>query len=273
MLPHAQSAGASEPLTPAPALAPGTQADDAALQPDSGAPDGEQHDPGFSSELRQRARPRVAATELVRDTVPMPLEAEAATETETASEAAMVAAETWPTAESQAPSFVADVQRRTVWRSRPVRAVLWLAVLLLLAGLVLQMTLGQRDWLAARLPRLTPVLQALCAQAGCSVQPYRQLEAVVIDGSAFNRVRGSSFRFSITLRNTSDWPVASPALELTLTDAQEQTLARRVLTAAELGAPSALPARGEFGHTYALTLGDAASPNAIAGYRVTAFYP
>jgi hypothetical protein len=171
------------------------------------------------------------------------------------------------------PSFVAQARRRAFWRSRPVRGLLWLVFLLLLLGLAGQVAVSQRDWLAARWPRLTPALHVLCAPLKCSVQPYRQLEAIVIDGVAFNRVAGNNFRFSVTLRNTAYWPVAGPALELILIDAQGQTLVRRVLTAAELGVPPALAARGEFSSAHTLSLSDAANPGAVTDYRVAAFYP
>ena len=176
-------------------------------------------------------------------------------------------------AKRQAPSFVAEAERRAFWSSRPIRALLWLGSLLLLLGLVLQVALSLRDGLAARIPQLTPALQALCAPLACRVQPYRHLDAIIIDSSAFNRVDTSSFRFSVTLRNASDVPVASPALELTLTDAQDQPLVRRVVTADELGAPPTLAARGEFSGISALTVSDASNPGAIASYRLLAFYP
>ena len=176
-----------------------------------------------------------------------------------------------PTQES--PSFVAEAQRRAFWSSRPVRIGLWLALLLLLAALALQWVLGQRDWLAAREPALAPALQGLCQVAGCEIAPYRQLETIVIDSSAFNRLGADAFRFSVTLRNTADMPVATPALELTLTDAQEQPLVRRVVSATELGAPPALAARGEFSGTSALTVTSVSNPSAIVGYRLMAFYP
>ena len=171
------------------------------------------------------------------------------------------------------PSFVKDAQRRALWSSRPVRIVLWLAAVLLLLGLALQVTLSRRDLLAARQPGLVPLLETLCAPLGCHIQPYRQLDAIVIDASAFNRVSPNSFRFSVTLRNSADLPVASPALELTLTDAQDQALVRRVVTPAELGAPPALAARGEFSGVNSLTVADLANPGAVVGYRLTAFYP
>lgn len=172
-----------------------------------------------------------------------------------------------------APSFVAEAQRRAFWASRPVRLGLWLLAVLLLLGLIGQAALSRRDWLAAREPGLAPMLNTLCAPLGCRVQPYRQLNAIVIDSSAFNRSGANSFRFSITLRNASDLPVASPALELTLTDAQDQPLVRRVVAAADLGAPPSLAAHGEFSGVSVLTVGDAANPGAVVGYRLVAFYP
>jgi len=174
----------------------------------------------------------------------------------------------WP-----APSFVAQARRRALWASRPVQRLLQLALLLLLAALALQMALSGRDWLAAREPRLAPALRALCAPLGCGIQPYRRLDAIVIDGSSFKRAEGGGFRFSVTLHNASDLPVASPALELTLTDGRDRPLVRRVLASAELGAPPTLAAHGEFSGVSALTVSEDANPGAITGYFLTAFYP
>jgi len=182
-------------------------------------------------------------------------------------------AQTRLAAEWPAPSFVAEARRRAFWSSRPIRGLLWLALLLLLAALALQMALSGRDWLAAREPRLAPALRALCAPLGCGIQPYRRLDAIVIDGSSFKRAEGGGFRFSVTLHNASDLPVASPALELTLTDGRDRPLVRRVLAAAELGAPPTLAAHGEFSGVSALTVSEDANPGAITGYFLTAFYP
>lgn len=183
------------------------------------------------------------------------------------------AAATAPEAPPAAPSFVAAARRRAFWSSRPMRAALWSLLTLLVLGLALQATLSRRDWLAAHAPGLTPTLELLCQPWACQVRPYRQLEAIVIDSSAFNRSGTDSFRFSVTLRNTADLPVATPALELTLTDAADQLLLRRVIGAAELGAPPALAARGEFSASQGLSVADSASPSSIVGYRLVAFYP
>ena len=172
-----------------------------------------------------------------------------------------------------APSFVAAAQRRAFWSSRPMRLGLWLALLVLLVGLLLQAVWSRRDWLAAREPRLAPMLQALCQPLGCELAPYRLLGAIVIDSSSFNRATAGSFRFSVTLRNQADMPVAAPALELTLTDLQDQPLVRRVLSAAELGAPPALAAHGEFNASHVIMVNPGAAATAITGYRLMAFYP
>ena len=173
----------------------------------------------------------------------------------------------------ETPSFVAQARRRAFWASRPVRLGLGVALVVLALGLGLQVALGQRDWLAARHPQLAPALAALCRPLGCAVQPYRRLDAIVIDSSSFNREGPDAFRFSLTLRNSADLPVATPALELALTDVQDQVLVRRVVHPADLGAPAALAARGEFSGASALTVADASQPSAIVGYRLNAFYP
>ncbi len=177
-----------------------------------------------------------------------------------------------PPVAEEVPSFVREARRKAFWRSRGVRAVIWLVVVLGGLGLGLQWTIDQRDWLAAREPRLTPLLEQLCRPVGCTVEPYRNLNAIVIDGSSFQRGPANAFQLSFTLRNNDDVPVATPSLELTLTDAQDQMLSRRALRAQDFSASRTLPAHGEFTGTSAFTV-DSPDPSAIVGYRVMAFYP
>ncbi len=172
----------------------------------------------------------------------------------------------------EVPSFVRQAQRNAFWRSRGVRSAIGLAVVLVALGLGWQWMVQQRDWLAAREPRLTPMLELLCRPAGCVIAPYRDLNAIVIDGSSFQRMSPNSFQLGFGLRNKGSLPVATPALELTLTDAQDQALLRRVLKVQDLSAPATLAAQGEFNGTSALSV-DVADPTAIVGYRLVAFYP
>jgi len=64
--------------------------------------------------------------------------------------------------------------------------------------------------------------------------------------------------------------VALPALELALTDAQGQLVARRVLNTAELGVNQATLAAGRE-LTLQATLQAATAP--VAGYTIELFYP
>ena len=48
--------------------------------------------------------------------------------------------------------------------------------------------------------------------------PLRQIDSVVIDSSAFSKVKGDVYRLSLTLKNTAPIDLAMPAVELSLTD-------------------------------------------------------
>ncbi|MBC5786004.1 zinc-ribbon domain-containing protein [Ramlibacter sp. USB13] len=170
-------------------------------------------------------------------------------------------------------SFVRKARRRSFWRRPFVRMVLALLVLLLGALLALQVGYQDRDRLALAQPALKPVLERMCGLMDCTLSAPRQIEAIVIDSSGFNRLRGDTYRLAFTLRNTAPVEVAVPAMELTVTDAQDQTLARRVLTPAELGAAQgAIPAAGEWSRTVGVAL-DTGGSARVAGYRLLAFYP
>ncbi len=187
--------------------------------------------------------------------------------------------------ESQAPdavpqdvSFVRDARRQAFWRKPLVRVVLAFVALFLTALLALQWAVQQRDSLAAFEPRLKPALQAVCEVLACSVGPMRQIEAIVIDSSSFNKINDSVYRLSFSLKSTSVTSVAMPSLEVTLTDTQDQAVIRRVLTPAQFGVASGLLGAGaEFSGalTLQLTPSEAGSATArrIAGYRLLAFYP
>lgn len=170
-------------------------------------------------------------------------------------------------------SFVRQARRRAFWRRPGVRLLLTLLLLLLAGVLAGQMAYQDRDRLAQERPALRPALEILCDALGCTLAAPRQIESIVIDSSGFNRLRNDTYRLSFTLRNSASFAVAAPAMELTVTDAQDQTLIRRVITPAELGAPNhQIPAAGEWSRTVGVVL-DTGGPARIAGYRLLAFYP
>jgi len=170
-------------------------------------------------------------------------------------------------------SFVRAARRRAFWSRRGVRAVLVVIALVLASLLALQWAVYDRDRLAASEPALAPWLGKLCRALGCRIGPPRQIDAVAIDSSSFNKLRGDAYRLNVTVKNQASTAVAMPALELTLTDSQDQALVRRVLLPTEIAAPSAIAASGEWSGTIALALNANGTTSRVAGYRLLAFYP
>ena len=168
-------------------------------------------------------------------------------------------------------SFVVAARRKAFWRKPMVRAVLVLVLLVLAVGLLLQIAIHERDRIAATEPRARPWLLQLCEPLRCEVASQRQIADVVIDSSSFNKTRGDSYQLALAMKSKADIPLAMPAVELTLTDAQDQPVLRRVLLPSDMAAPAELPARGEWSTSVSVivTTGGAR----VAGYRLLAFYP
>ena len=187
-------------------------------------------------------------------------------------------------------SFVRDARRKAFWRKPVVRLVLGMLVLVFAGLLFVQAVVQHKDSLLAHEPRLKPLLLVMCAHLQCELAPLRQIDAMVIDSSSFNKLGDDSFRLSFTLKNTASGAVALPALEVTLTDTQDQALIRRVLMPAQFGAAEAavLGAGQDFSGLVVLQVPNNAVPAAdaggaqsasasgplrVAGYRLLAFYP
>ena len=173
-------------------------------------------------------------------------------------------------------SFVAAAQRRSFWNRPAAVLILTIGCGVLAAALLLQIALQKHDRLVAAVPAAAPVLNKLCRILSCGTGLQRQIDAVVIEGSAFNR-RNDHYLFSVDLRSGAPVAVATPDLELTLTDVQDRPVLRRVLQPAELGAPAELAAGARWSGAVAMQLKPpaGATPDmaAVAGYRLLAFYP
>jgi predicted Zn finger-like uncharacterized protein len=154
------------------------------------------------------------------------------------------------------------------------RATWGLLSVVLFVGLAGQIALHERDQIAALRPEMKPLLQAVCDQANCSVSPWRNIESIVIESSAFTRVQGDSYLLSLTLKNTSAFPVAFPALELTLTDTLDQPVIRRVLTLSDIGnQPEPIASGAELPVLMTMGVNLSGDVDRIAGYRLLVFYP
>jgi hypothetical protein len=155
-----------------------------------------------------------------------------------------------------------------------VRATLLVMSVVLVLVLALQLLVQERDRIAAVEPGLRPLIEEVCLLLGCEIQPLRQIESVVIDSSAFSKIKGDLYRLSLTLKNNAPIDLAMPAVELALTDTLDHALIRRVLDAEELGVRGGvIRAGGEAQTTLMLTVKANGNGERIAGYRLLAFYP
>lgn len=189
-----------------------------------------------------------------------------------AAAASTATADAEPAADTPAPEFLRRAERQARWSGPRARLALGLASVLLLSALGAQAALHWRDLLVTLFPESRPALQALCELAGCRIEPLRRIDDIVIESSALNALPGGeAVRLSVVLRNRGVFPLALPAIELTLTDGGGQMIARRILTPAEFGAgaDAILPASGEAPLQLVLNT----SGRRAAGYTVEPFYP
>jgi predicted Zn finger-like uncharacterized protein len=171
-------------------------------------------------------------------------------------------------------SFLRNQPKETNRSGRWGRLAWGLVGVSLTLGLMVQWLVQERDRVATSEPRLRAVVEWVCAMTGCTVGPLRQIESIAIDSSSFTKVSGDLYRLNVVLKNAASFDLAAPSLELSVTDAQDQPLVRRVLQPAELGnAHGTLAANGEWTVTRSINLKQPAGTERIAGYRLLAFYP
>jgi predicted Zn finger-like uncharacterized protein len=172
------------------------------------------------------------------------------------------------------PSFLADKPRLLHGKNRISTGALFLGCLTLVLVLSFQVLQHERDRIAATQPALAPLLASACAVAGCEIAAYRLIDAVVIDSSSFAKAGAQTYKLQFTVKNVAHLAVATPALELTLTDTQDRALVRRVVKPEEFGSrKGTLDAGDEFSATLPIQVRLAKNADKIAGYRLLAFYP
>ncbi len=188
--------------------------------------------------------------------------------------AAAAEADEFDALDNEEPDFVRQA-RLQASRQRRTRVLLGLASVLLALLALLQAAIVMRTDIAARWPATLPVLASLCNLAGCKIGLPQQIEYVSIESHELQSLPNSEngFVLSMLLRNRSKVEQAWPYLELTLNDAAEQPVARRVLAPADyLSAQER--ARGmqpssEKPVRVAFTLAQLKA----SGYRLYVFYP
>ena len=237
------------------------------------------HDPEPASNLAPQSPPRDSLwveTVAPRDEVAMEAEVPVVPQQDPPVAASPFVA-TQPSRDDAPPelSFIRNGNRQAVWQRPVVRIVLLLLVVLLLAALAVQVLVHQRDRIVSMEPSTRPVLLALCAWTQCKLSPLRQIESIVIESSSFALVRADIYKLAFTLKNNAVLDLAMPAIELSLTDTQDQPLIRRVIMPAEFGVATSkpFPAGSDWSGSLSLSVKSTASVGRIAGYRLLAFYP
>lgn len=178
--------------------------------------------------------------------------------------AAMVPAEAAPQAK---PSSAKASTDENIDVALPLGWLVATGVLVLV--FLMQWVVAQRNWLAAEEPALRPMLSALCA---CEVTWPREPDAVLIESSSFTESPQGGYTVQLRLKNTQHHPVAMPALELSLTDLQDQVLVRRVFTAEDLSGKDHVQALRDVRSTLNFDLDDKVSQR-VTGFRAFVFYP
>jgi predicted Zn finger-like uncharacterized protein len=116
-------------------------------------------------------------------------------------------------------------------RPPPSSRLWWIASVVLLLGLVAQGAYRYRGEIAVLVPEAKPLFEQLCVELGCDVPLPRRVELLSIESSDLqaDSSRPNVMVLTATLRNRAAFVQAYPALELSLTSAEGQTVARRVL--------------------------------------------
>lgn len=152
----------------------------------------------------------------------------------------------------------------------------WVAIAVATLALAVQVAYYHRTDVVLLFPETKPVVEQFCAKFDCEIPQPRRVELLSIESSDLQADNASPnvMVLTATLRNRAGFVQAFPALELSLTNAQDQTVARRVLM------PTDYVPRGTrtaSGFAAASDLQVRVYVEAVAlrpsGYRLYLFYP
>jgi hypothetical protein len=106
----------------------------------------------------------------------------------------------------------------------------------------------------------------------CKIEWPQERNSVLIENSSFSENPSGGFNLQMRFKNIQHHPVATPWLEVTLTDVQDQVVVRRVFSVQDLGLQDHIAAlrdqRVQFGFEVEAPLRER-----VAGYRALIFYP
>jgi hypothetical protein len=160
--------------------------------------------------------------------------------------------------------------------AKPVRRWPWLlGALLLMLTLLAQAAYHYRGAIALLFPEVKPYAVALCASLGCELPLPRRIELMSIEASDLqaDTTNPNVMVLSATLKNRAIFNQQHPLLELTLTDAQDQPVVRRVLAPQDyLGKGVNIQAGFGANSDIAIKVFIESSQVKATGYRLYLFY-
>lgn len=182
-----------------------------------------------------------------------------------------------PTTLAQQVRFVEELTDEVL--EMPPRKTNWTGIViisLLALMLLAQATYHYRVELAARLPGLKPLLVQYCDLLACTVALPQKIELMVMESSELESdpAQNNIVTLHALVHNRALFPQTYPSLELTLTDMQDQAIARRVFHPADYLKPGTdeklgAPANRDLDIRLRMDTTDLKP----SGYRLFLFYP
>jgi len=175
-------------------------------------------------------------------------------------------------------SHLADVYvTPTAKPESPQQILLWtLGSVLLLIVVLLQAVYLLRVEIAARLPGIKPLILNICDQFNCSLPLPQKIDLLSIESSELEAdpIQANIITLHALLRSRAPYALAYPSIELTLTDTQDNAVARHSFSPADYLSPATdeklgFPANRESNIKLHLNTTDLKP----AGYRLFLFYP
>ena len=152
----------------------------------------------------------------------------------------------------------------------------WLGALLLLLLLLAQAAYHYRIAITLLFPETKPYAVALCVTVGCELPLPRRIELLSIEASDLqaDTTNPNVMVLSATIKNRAIFNQQHPLLELTLTDAQDQPVVRRVLEPQDYLGKAVNTQAGFAANTeMAIKVFVEGSQVKATGYRLYLFYP
>ncbi|MGH8631820.1 MAG: zinc-ribbon and DUF3426 domain-containing protein [Burkholderiales bacterium] len=166
------------------------------------------------------------------------------------------------------------------FRMPPQRSRPWLWAMLsfvLLFAALAQAAAAFRDEVLVQLPQTRPLYESACEWIGCQVGLPRLADRLHVEASDLRLLSSASpnqIELTVLLRNRAPVAIQYPAFELTLTNVQDQVLARRMFLPAEyLGDPGVRQAGLAGSSELPIRLFLDTGKITATGYRLYFFYP